>query len=78
MLKHTIKYFGLLLNTDYLGVVPSSFRILRNVLNRIENQVTGEVHKEFHVNVPPARYKEAYEVAESMGEGKVKNVLISV
>lgn len=32
---------------DASGVVPSSFRILRQLLDRIDNVLTGEVIKEF-------------------------------
>ena len=29
---------------DASGIVPDSFRIIRNILDRLENNVTGEVH----------------------------------
>lgn len=45
---------------DSSGVVPSSFRILRQLLNRLDNVETGLVHDAFHVNIPPERYEEAY------------------
>ena len=37
---------------DASGVVPSSFRIARLLLDRIEDPKTGEVSKEFQVNIP--------------------------
>lgn len=32
---------------DASGIVPDSFRIVRDLLNRIENSETGEITKEF-------------------------------
>lgn len=32
---------------DASGIVPDSFRVLRHVLERLENGVTGEIHKAF-------------------------------
>jgi len=49
------------------GIIPSSFRIIRNLLDRIECSKTGEVHKALHVNVPPNRYDEAFSTAKNMG-----------
>src|SRR5262245_44024846 len=36
---------------DASGVVPSSFRILRHLLSRLENPETGKVADEFHVEI---------------------------
>jgi acetylornithine deacetylase/succinyl-diaminopimelate desuccinylase-like protein len=45
---------------DASGLVPSSFRILRQVLDRLEDSKTGELlPQDFHCAVPPARLKEA-------------------
>lgn len=44
---------------DASGIVPDSFRIARDLLNRIEDSKTGIVSKEFTVNIPSNRYKEA-------------------
>lgn len=41
---------------DASGVVPSSFRIARILLDRIENPLTGEIHNDFQVNIPGDRY----------------------
>lgn len=50
------------------GIVPSSFRILRQLLTRIEDESTGEILlKELHVNIPPERVVEAKKTATSMG-----------
>lgn len=42
---------------DASGVVPSSFRIARTLLERIENSTTGEVNPAFQVNIPGERYQ---------------------
>lgn len=34
------------------GIVPSSFRILRNLLDRIEDSKTGLINPIFHSNIP--------------------------
>lgn len=53
------------------GIVPSSFRILRKVLERIENSDTGKIVDDFQVNIPPERYQEIYETAKELGKEKV-------
>jgi acetylornithine deacetylase/succinyl-diaminopimelate desuccinylase-like protein len=51
------------------GIVPSSFRILRQILGRLENERTGEILvRECHVEIPPARLAEARAVAAVLGE----------
>jgi len=50
------------------GIVPSSFRILRMLLNRIEDAETGRMLiPEAYVEIPPEHYRYASEVAETMG-----------
>ena len=46
------------------GFVPSAFRILRMLIDRIEDQETSLMSKQLEVNIPPNRYKEAYDMAE--------------
>ncbi|NIH86162.1 M20/M25/M40 family metallo-hydrolase [Amycolatopsis granulosa] len=42
------------------GVVPSSFRVLRQLLDRVEDSATGEIKlAELHVDIPPNRRAEA-------------------
>jgi acetylornithine deacetylase/succinyl-diaminopimelate desuccinylase-like protein len=41
------------------GIVPSSFRIARQLLSRVEDERTGVLVRDFHVEVPPARAAEA-------------------
>ena len=51
------------------GVVPSSFRVLRRLLDRIEDPRTGEVVlPEFHVDVPQERLDQAAKLAAILGE----------
>jgi acetylornithine deacetylase/succinyl-diaminopimelate desuccinylase-like protein len=50
------------------GIVPSSFRILRQLLDRLENARTGEILvRECHVAIPPHRVAEARAVAAVLG-----------
>lgn len=53
---------------DASGIVPSSFRILRNLLTRVEDPETGYVHDEFHVSIPGERVGQAQAVAEVLGD----------
>jgi acetylornithine deacetylase/succinyl-diaminopimelate desuccinylase-like protein len=54
---------------DASGVVPSSFRVIRQLLDRIEDSRTGELAlKELHAPVPPHRAREAGEAAEVLGD----------
>jgi acetylornithine deacetylase/succinyl-diaminopimelate desuccinylase-like protein len=51
------------------GIVPSSFRILRQVLGRLEDERTGEIRvRECHVEVPPERLAEVRAVAAVLGD----------
>jgi acetylornithine deacetylase/succinyl-diaminopimelate desuccinylase-like protein len=51
------------------GIVPSSFRILRRVLGRLEDERTGEILvRECHVEVPPDRLAEVRAVAAVLGD----------
>lgn len=50
------------------GIVPSSFRIIRELLNRIEDPTTGHILlPELHVEIPPERIEEAKNVAAVLG-----------
>jgi acetylornithine deacetylase/succinyl-diaminopimelate desuccinylase-like protein len=45
---------------DASGIVPSSFRILRLLLDRLEDSTTGRIKPEWlHVDIPPLRLDEA-------------------
>ena len=51
------------------GIVPSSFRILRQVLDRLEDSRTGEILvRECHVEIPPHRVEEVKAVAAVLGD----------
>ncbi len=51
------------------GIVPDSFRIARQLLNRIEDEKTGRVLvPEFHVPIPESRIKEAQTAAAILGD----------
>lgn len=50
------------------GIVPSSFRVLRALLERIEDGATGEIRlAELNVDVPPERRAQARAAAAALG-----------
>lgn len=50
------------------GIVPDSFRIMRELLSRIENQETGEILiSELRAGTPDDRWYQAMETAEVLG-----------
>jgi acetylornithine deacetylase/succinyl-diaminopimelate desuccinylase-like protein len=54
---------------DASGIVPSSFRIVRMLLDRLEDANTGEIIPEWlHVEVPPTRLEEARATARVLGD----------
>ena len=54
---------------DASGIVPSSFRILRRVLSRLEDEASGHIRvPELHVAVPDERFKQAQATADALGE----------
>ena len=54
---------------DASGVVPSSFRILRGLLSRLEDEATGEIKpSELHAQIPPGRIVEAKAAAAALGD----------
>ena len=54
---------------DASGIVPSSFRILRQLLSRIDDEQTGRVKLDgLHVQVPNERLKQARLTAEVLGD----------
>jgi acetylornithine deacetylase/succinyl-diaminopimelate desuccinylase-like protein len=53
---------------DASGVVPSSFRLLRELLSRLEDERTGEVKlPELYVQIPPQRIEQAKQAARVLG-----------
>jgi len=54
---------------DASGVVPSSFRILRQLLSRLEDEETGAIRPaELYVQVPPQRVAQARRAAAALGD----------
>ena len=53
---------------DASGIVPSSFRLLRQLLSRVEDETTGQILlKGLHVEVPADRLAQARTVAQVLG-----------
>ena len=53
---------------DASGIVPSSFRILRGLLSRLEDEATGEIKlPDLYVQIPPQRIEQAKEAARVLG-----------
>lgn len=58
---------------DASGIVPSSFRILRQLLDRIEDPVTGKIlAEEFYVPIPEKRVQQARVAATMLGDAIFK------
>jgi len=54
---------------DASGIVPSSFRVLRQLLDRLEDARTGEILlPELHADIPSHRAREAVEAATVLGD----------
>lgn len=55
---------------DASGVVPSSFRLTRQLLSRIEDEATGRITLDaLHTEIPADRVAQAKATAEALGEG---------
>lgn len=53
------------------GIVPSSFRLLRHVIERVEDSSTGTI-PELEVEVPADAHRQAEQVARTLGAGVVE------
>ena len=54
---------------DASGIVPSSFRIIRKILSRIEDPENGEILPRFlHDKIPDERMQQAKQLAEAVGD----------
>jgi acetylornithine deacetylase/succinyl-diaminopimelate desuccinylase-like protein len=54
---------------DASGIVPSSFRILRSLLSRIEDEATGYVRlRELHAPIPEQRLEQAQVASKVLGD----------
>lgn len=49
------------------GIVPSTFRILRSLMERIENSDTGEMLPSLYVDIPQSAIDAAHQVAQIVG-----------
>ncbi len=54
------------------GIVPSSFRLLRTILERVEDGATGALADALQVQVPPAATAQAKAVAATLGDAVVE------
>src|SRR5256712_1905792 len=51
------------------GIVPSSFRVARQLLSRLEDERTGEIiPRDFHAEIPRDRIQQAREVVKALGD----------
>jgi acetylornithine deacetylase/succinyl-diaminopimelate desuccinylase-like protein len=52
------------------GVVPSSFRVLRKLLSRLEDEDSGQIKPDsLHVDIPAQRIEQAKLAAKTLGDG---------
>ena len=59
---------------DASGIVPSSFRILRILLDRLEDARTGKIIPEWlHVEIPEGRIEEVRQTASVLGDAVYKH-----
>jgi acetylornithine deacetylase/succinyl-diaminopimelate desuccinylase-like protein len=57
------------------GIVPSCFRILRQLLNRLENESTGDITlSDLQVEIPQQRLQQAEQAAAVLGETVYQNL----
>ncbi len=49
------------------GIVPSSFRILRSLIERIESSETGQLHDRLYTDIPSWARQQSSEVAATLG-----------
>jgi acetylornithine deacetylase/succinyl-diaminopimelate desuccinylase-like protein len=49
------------------GIVPSSFRILRQLIDRVEDSTTGALHPSLYVDIPSEVPSQLQQVAQSIG-----------
>jgi acetylornithine deacetylase/succinyl-diaminopimelate desuccinylase-like protein len=65
----SVEILGEGIHSGASGIVPSSFRILRQLLSRLEDERTGEIRPgDFHVEIPPERASQARDVAATLGD----------
>jgi acetylornithine deacetylase/succinyl-diaminopimelate desuccinylase-like protein len=65
----SVEVLGEGIHSGASGIVPSSFRILRQLLSRLEDERTGEIRpRDLHVEIPAERARQAREVAAILGD----------
>jgi hypothetical protein len=53
---------------DASGIVPSSFRVLRQLLSRLEDEASGRILiEQLHVEIPEQRLQQAQRAAQVLG-----------
>jgi acetylornithine deacetylase/succinyl-diaminopimelate desuccinylase-like protein len=53
---------------DASGIVPSSFRLMRGLMSRLEDEATGEIRiQDLFVQIPPQRIEQAKDAAKVLG-----------
>lgn len=51
------------------GIVPDSFRVAKQLISRVEDELTGEIKlPELHADIPPLRITEAQHCADVLGD----------
>jgi acetylornithine deacetylase/succinyl-diaminopimelate desuccinylase-like protein len=53
---------------DASGIVPDSFRVMRMLLSRLEDEATGEIVAAFHGEIPAARQTQATAAGAILGD----------
>ena len=52
------------------GVVPSSFRVLRQLISRLEDESTGQILPDYlHAEIPAQRQRQSQRMADALGDG---------
>ena len=52
------------------GVVPSSFRVLRQLISRLEDESTGRILPDYlHAEIPAQRQRQSQRMADALGDG---------
>jgi acetylornithine deacetylase/succinyl-diaminopimelate desuccinylase-like protein len=65
----SVEVLGEGIHSGASGIVPSSFRILRQLLSRLEDERTGEIRpRDLHVEIPAERARQARDVAVALGD----------
>ncbi len=65
----SVEVLGEGIHSGASGIVPSSFRILRHLLSRLEDERTGEIRpRDLHVEIPAERAQQAREVSRTLGD----------